>query len=174
MTRTQWRRFQRCKQAEREAAKEVSEKNMEKEANSTRKIIVKVDIAAKERVRKYVRRPSEHYSDEGIDDFKSESEASLDFLVNMVSILPEEYNCVTEVKESVDVEAEEMALYKPKIFFVLNDSSMNSQKAIFERPIMAMKSHMKSLLIRSRVEGVTINKVLVDCGATVTSCHIIY
>ena len=32
---------------------------------------------------------------------------------------------------------------------------------------MTMKSHLKPLLIRAKVEGVTINKVLVDCGATV-------
>ncbi|XP_050892551.1 uncharacterized protein LOC127098090 [Lathyrus oleraceus] len=32
---------------------------------------------------------------------------------------------------------------------------------------MTMKSHLRSLLIRAKVEGVTINKVLVDCGATI-------
>ena len=32
---------------------------------------------------------------------------------------------------------------------------------------MTMKNHLKPLLIRAKVEGVTINKVLVDCGATV-------
>jgi hypothetical protein len=116
----------------------------------------------------YVRRPSEKCSDEVTDDFNSESEASLDILVNVVSILPEEYNCVTEVKDSVDdADAEEMALHKPRCYFVLNDGSGESQEAIFERPTMTMKSHLKPLLIRAKVEGVTINKVLVDCGATV-------
>lgn len=86
----------------------------------------------------------------------------------MVSILPEEYNCVTEVKDSVDdTDTEEMALHKPRSYFVLNDGVVESQEATFERPTMTMKSHLKPLLIRAKVEGVTINKVLVDCGAIV-------
>ena len=32
---------------------------------------------------------------------------------------------------------------------------------------MAMRSHFKLILIRAKLEGVAINKVLVDCGATV-------
>lgn len=95
-------------------------------ADSGKRVVVRVDIAAKERIREYVRRPSEKCSDEVTDDFNSESEASLDILVNMVSILPEEYNCVTEVKDSGDdVDAEEMAFHKP-CYFVLNDGSIET------------------------------------------------
>lgn len=168
MSRTQWRRFQRHKQAEREASREMDGKGMSNEADSEKRVAVKVDTAAKERIREYVRRPSEKCSDEITDDFNSESEAGLDILVNVLSILPEEYNCVTEVNDSVDdVDAEEMALHKPRCYFVLNDGAVESQEEIFERPTMTMTSHLKSLLIRAKVEGVTINKVLVDCGATV-------
>lgn len=94
----------------------------------------------------------------------------------MVSILPQEYNCVTEVEESVDdADDEEMALHQPICYFVLNDGSAESQEAVFKRPTMTMKNHLKPLLIRAKVEGVTINKVLVDCGATVNimSHHIL-
>ncbi|KAI5431275.1 hypothetical protein KIW84_035448 [Lathyrus oleraceus] len=86
----------------------------------------------------------------------------------MVSILPQEYKCVTEVEGSVDNgEAEEMALHQHKCYFVLNDGAAESQEAVFERPTMNMKNHLKPLLIRAKVEGVTVNKILVDCGATV-------
>ncbi|KAI5397465.1 hypothetical protein KIW84_063329 [Lathyrus oleraceus] len=72
------------------------------------------------------------------------------------------------MEESVDdVDAEEIALHQPRCYFVLNDGSAESQEEVFERPTMTMKNHLKPLLIRAKVEGVTVNKVLVDCGATV-------
>lgn len=45
--------------------------------------------------------------------FESGSEDDFDVLCNMVSVLPMEYNCVTEVTESEDYEEEEMGRYKP-------------------------------------------------------------
>ena len=91
----------------------------------------------------------------------------MDILVNVVSILPSEYDCPTEVEESADVDDEEMALHKPTCYFVMSNGSIENQYAFFEKSDMAMKSHLKPLLIRAKVEGVAINKVLVDCGATV-------
>ena len=88
-------------------------------------------------------------------------------MVNVVSILPVEYDCPTELNDSVDADAEEMALYKPTCYFVMNNGSVENQDAFFEKPSMAMKSHLKPLLIRAKVEGIAINKVLIDCGATV-------
>jgi hypothetical protein len=97
---------------------------MTSEANTGKKIDVKVDTAAKERIREYVCQPTEKCSNEVTDDFNSESEASLDILVNVVSILPQEYKCVTEVEGSVDnADAEEMALHQPRCYFMLNDGS---------------------------------------------------
>ena len=60
-----------------------------------------------------------------------------------------------------------MALHKSTCYFVMNNGSIESQDAFFERPNMAMRSHLKPLLIKAKVEETTINKVLVDCGATV-------
>lgn len=95
-------------------------------------------------------------------------------MVNVVSILPYEYGCIAgenaeEVveKELSELEAEEMALHKPICYFMLNNGSVESQEAFFEKPTMGMKNHLKPLLIRANVEGVAINKVLVYCGATV-------
>lgn len=127
MTRTQWRCFQCCKQAEREATREKSKVGGAKMTNAGRKVVVKVDIVDKVRIRKYVCRPSDKCSDQVTDDFGLESEVSLDILVNMVPILPEEYNCITEVEKSIEVDAEEMDLYKPKCYFVLNNGSVDSQ-----------------------------------------------
>lgn len=92
----------------------------------------------------------------------------------MVSILPYEFNFTIggneepEVEESSDLEAEEMALHKPTCYFVMNNGSIKNQDAFFEKPTPGMKNHLKPLLIRAKVEGVAINKVLVDCGATVS------
>ena len=128
---------------------------------------MKVDSSAKERIKEFVSRPVAKCSEEATDNFESESEESLNILVNMVSILPAEYDCLTEVEDSADVDAEEMALHKPTCYFVMNNGSIENQDAFFERPDMAMRSHLKPLLIRAKLEGVAINKVLVDCGATV-------
>ncbi len=43
----------------------------------------------------------------------------------------------------------------------------DQQKAIFEKPNGSMKSHLKSLFIRAKVDDVRINKVLVDGGVVV-------
>lgn len=152
----------------------MARKKMAIEANFGKKVVVKIDSATKERIKKYVCRPSGRCSDEVTDDFKSDSKSSFDILVSVVSILPEEYNCVSEVKNLVDANAEEMVLHKPRCYFVLNDGSVESQEAIFERHTITMKIHLKYLLIRAKVEGVTINKVLIDCGTTVNilPCHI--
>ena len=112
-------------------------------------------------------RPVAKCSEEAIDNFESESEESLNILVNAVSILPAEYDCLTEVEDSVDIDAEEMALHKLTCYFVMNNGSVENQDAFFKRPDMAMRSNLKPLLIREKLEGVAINKVLVVCGATV-------
>ena len=112
-------------------------------------------------------RPASKCSKEATDDFDSNSEESLNILVNVVSILPAEYDFLTEVEDSADTDAEEMALHKPTCYFVMNNGSIENQDAFFEKPDMAMMSHLKPLLIRAKVEGVAINKVLVDCGATI-------
>ena len=62
---------------------------------------------------------------------------------------------------------EELATHKPLCFYVMNDSSINEDHDIFERPDMAMQQNLKPLYIRAKVNGVWINKFLIDCGVCV-------
>ncbi|XP_050896818.1 uncharacterized protein LOC127103609 [Lathyrus oleraceus] len=41
------------------------------------------------------------------------------------------------------------------------------ENAFFERPDEAINSHLKPLIITGKIKGFPINKILVDCGATV-------
>ena len=61
----------------------------------------------------------------------------------------------------------EMAAHKPVCYYVMNNGCVEEQNAFFERPDEAMKSHLKPLFITGKVENVPVNKILVDCGATV-------
>lgn len=88
-------------------------------------------------------------------------------LHNMVSILPREYGCVTEAVEPEDCEEEKMERHKPVCYFVMKNSCIEEHNDFFERPHEGMKSHMKPLLIRVKVEKVVVNKILVDGGETV-------
>ncbi|KAI5385210.1 hypothetical protein KIW84_071986 [Lathyrus oleraceus] len=72
------------------------------------------------------------------NDLDSGSEPSMDTLVSVVSVLPRELDQITE-----------------------------EQNAFFERPDEAIQSHLKPLFISRKIEDVPINKILVDCGATV-------
>lgn len=120
-----------------------------------------------------VGRPVLIFPEEETYDFQSDFEDDFDVLVNVVSILPYEFsftigkNEEPEAEESTGLEAEEMALHKPTCYFVMNNGSIENQDAFFEKPTPGMKNHLKPLLIRAKVEGVAVNKVLVDCGATV-------
>ena len=52
-------------------------------------------------------------------------------MVNMVSILPVEYDFPTEVDDSADTDAEEMDLYKPTCYFVMNNGFVDNPNALF-------------------------------------------
>ena len=114
MTRTQWRRFQHRKQAERQASVGQMDAN---KAGNQKQYKVKVDSYIKEWIKEFVSRPVVKCSEEATDNFESESEESLNILVNVVSILPVEYDFLTEVEDSADVDAEEMALHKTTYYF---------------------------------------------------------
>ena len=103
---------------------------------------MKVDSSVKERIKEFVSRPVAKCFEEATDNFDSESEESLNILVNVVSILPAEYDCLTGVEDSTDTNAKEMALHKPTYYFVMNNGSIENQDAFFERPDMAMRSHL--------------------------------
>lgn len=49
----------------------------------------------------------------------------------------------------------------------MHDGSVNKDNVIFERPDMSMQQHLKPLYIRAKVEGVEVNKVLIDCGVCI-------
>ena len=123
MTRTQWRRFQRRKKAERQAAAGQFAAN---KGGNQRQYQVKVDSSVKERIKEFVNQRAAKCSEESTDDFNSDSEESLNILVNMVSILSAEYDCLTEVEDSADRDAEEMALHKPTCYFVMNNDSIEN------------------------------------------------
>lgn len=54
----------------------------------------------------------------------------------MVSILPAEYNCLTEVKDTVDDDAEEMDLHKHICYFVINNGSVKNQDAFLRGQLL--------------------------------------
>lgn len=78
-------------------------------------------------------------------------------------MLPLEYDIVTEVIEEEGL-YEELATHKPLCYYVMNDGLVNEDHAIFERPNMDMQQHIKPLYIRAKVNGMGINKVLIDFG----------
>lgn len=121
-------------------------------------------------VEKSKEKKATHDQDEdlAIDDFNSGSEPKLDIICNMISILPIEYDTTTkENKEEGNGLAEELAKHKPLCYYVIKDVCVDEEKAVFERLDMEMQQHFKPLFIKSKVENVGINKVLVDCVACV-------
>jgi hypothetical protein len=49
----------------------------------------------------------------------------------------------------------------------MNNGCIEEQQASFEKLDLGMKNHLKPLFIRAKVEGVGVNKVLIDGGAAV-------
>lgn len=72
------------------------------------------------------------------NNFDSGSEPKLDIICNMISMLPLEYDTITTVFEEEGLD-EELSSYKPMCYYVMNESSFNKGRAIFERPYMAMQ-----------------------------------
>jgi len=90
-------------------------------------------------------------------------EPELDIICNVVSILPAEYDVVSEVEESKDdFNPEGMEKYRPMCYYVTNYGCVDEQKTMFEKLDDSMKSHLKPLFIQAKVDGIGVNKVLVD------------
>ena len=97
-----------------------------------------------------------------------DSEPDFDVICNVVSILPAEYDMVSEVDDSEEeFDPKDMEEYKPMCYIVTNDGSESNRKAIFEQPDDSMKSHLKPLFIEAKVNKIGVNKVLVDGGGAV-------
>ena len=93
-----------------------------------------------------------------------------DFVVNcgIVSILPAEYDMVSEVSEQEeDFVPNETTEDKPLCYYVMNNGVVEEQKSMFERPSPGMMYHLKPLFIKAKVDGISVNKVFVDGGAAV-------
>lgn len=101
------------------------------------------------------------------NDFDFGSEPSLDIRVNVVLMLPREFDQIIEVEDIDNIIEIEMAAHKPVCYYVMNNGCMEEHNAFFERPGEVMKSYLKPLFITGKVEDVLINKILVDCGTTV-------
>jgi len=61
---------------------------------------------------------------------------------------------------------EEKAIHRPLCYYVMNNGCVEDQHAVFERPDVSMRLHLKPLFIQAKINGVGVNKVLVDGGAT--------
>lgn len=95
------------------------------------------------------------------------SDPSLDIICNVVSILPVEYDIPSEVSEVESDFTEEMAIHRPLCYYVMNNGCVEDQHAVFEKPDASLRMHLKPLFVQARINGVGVNKVLVDGGATV-------
>jgi len=97
----------------------------------------------------------------------TEAEPSLDIMCNVVSVLPIEYDVPSEMDEVESDFTEEMAHHKPLCYYVMNNGCVQNQHAVFEKLEFPMAHHFKPLFIQAKINGVGINKVLVDGGAMV-------
>lgn len=70
------------------------------------------------------------------DNFNPRSESGLDIICNMISILPIEYDQITEVtEEEVDDFAAELENHKPFCYYVVNNGCEEEEKLVFKRPV---------------------------------------
>jgi hypothetical protein len=91
--------------------------------------------------------------DEELTSNFTDYEANLNIIL-VVSMLPIEYDVISEVIEDEEDFTEEMIEYE-------------GQQAMFERLDHHMQHHLKPLFIQAKINDVGINKVLVDGGAAV-------
>ena len=82
-------------------------------------------------------------------------------------MLPVEYDVPSEIDEVESDFTEEMAHHKPLCYYVMNNGCIKNQHAVFEKHEFPMTHHLKPLFIQAKSNGVGVNKVLVDGGATV-------
>ncbi|XP_045802327.1 uncharacterized protein LOC123895902 [Trifolium pratense] len=164
MTRTQWRRHQRQQRLSLQEAQKT-EDNKGKQVVEVARRPLKERLTQPEDDQKVENEfEGENMEDEDLLD----SDPEFDVLVNVVSILPAEYDVWSEVTEGEDeFDESELALHKPMCYYVMNNGCLGEQMANFERPTEGMKNHLKPLFIQAKVNNVGVNKVLIDGGAAV-------
>jgi hypothetical protein len=126
MTRTQWRRYQRSKKGISTSLEDetVDPKGDQRMVKSNKR-------PAKERLSLHVVEEGPNEDNELGSRF-TDLEPDFDVICNLVSILPAEYDMISEVD---DLEEE----FYPKdmgeyMCYFVNDGSKDNQKAIFEQP----------------------------------------
>lgn len=82
-------------------------------------------------------------------------------------MLLREYDCIIEVTELVDCDKEEMGRHKFVCYFMMNNSCIKEKNVFFVKPHEVMKSHLKPLFIKGKVEDTIVNNILVDGAAAV-------
>jgi hypothetical protein len=176
MSRSQWRRFQRQKRTEKEAAeKSVIRKDADSkdkaESSDNAQMVNREEpshqINPGSMVAPVVSKEKVQEDDEITDNFESDSEASFNVICNVVSVLPRDYDRIMEVEDEEDEMEEETMVHRPVCYYVMNNGCVEEQNAFFERPDDSMKAHLKPLFIKGKVENVGVNKILVDGGAAV-------
>lgn len=100
------------------------------------------------------------------NNFEDSSEDDLIIHCNIVSALPVEYDCISEVSKAKDeIEIEEAVSQKHLYYYVMCYGVIKEQQTVFEKPKARMMNHHKPLFIRTKVDGFPVNKVFVDGGA---------
>ena len=117
MSRSQWRRFQRRRKAKREATEEPQPESstnvpQRMDKGKQRKPLERKPIARR------LEFPDQRESDE---QGNSKSDATLDIMVNVVSVLPREYDRQVKVKETDREVEHEMAKHRPMCYYVMNN-----------------------------------------------------
>jgi hypothetical protein len=167
MTRTQWRRFQRRKKLATQQAKAGGNANDKEKAELVKRPVKERLTTIKESEAEDIKE-DENEEDFMDDDDLLDEESDFDVLVNVVSVLPLEYDVPTEVtKAEEEFEALELADHRPVCYYVMENGCVEAQNAVFEKPDVGMKNHLKALFIRAKVNNVGVNKILVDGGAVV-------
>src|SRR3954470_17032800 len=174
MSRSQWRRHQRMKKAQKEyrprETGETSSNHVPYQGTKSNKPPVERALFEAEKLldeEDKIRSNSWNEEDRMTNDFDSDGVSSINLNCNVVSVLPHEFNQETEVEDCEEADIEEMAKHRPVCYYVLNNGAVEEQNAFFERPDEGMRNHLKPLYIRAKIENVGINKVLVDGGAAV-------
>ncbi|KEH41296.1 hypothetical protein MTR_1g048120 [Medicago truncatula] len=161
MTRTQWRRYQRSK-------KDISTSLEDEVVNpkGNQEMVEPKRRPVKERLYLPLIEEDPNEDDE-LGSGYSDSEPDFNVICNLVSILPAEFDMISEVDDSEEeFDPKDMEEYKAMCYFV-NNGSEDNRKAIFEQLDDSMKNHLKTLFIQAKVDEIGVNKVLVDGGTAV-------
>jgi len=164
MTKTQWRRYQRHKKVN--ALKEIT--NVGREEGKQEAVFKMVKRPATERIfppLPILEKNCLEDDDEMTSNF-SGSDPSFD-VICVVSMLPIEYDVPSEVSDVESDFTEEMAIHRPLCYYVMNNGCVEDQHTLFKWSVVSMRLHLKPLFIQAKINGVGVNKVLVDGGAIV-------